>query len=438
MTITHRRILYSVFFLLFFLAAPVLLLATAGYRIDFPRRVLFKTSTIVLSLGTPPDRTLLDGKAIRSRGTTLRLNALTPGIHAIRLEKEGYHPWEKAVSVEAGEAVSLPDIHLIRRAEPRPIAHAVRSFAVSPDQRMLAIVQKKTDALILHNVTDGTDATVFATGMPTALKDAVWSPSGQQLLLRGDPDIWAVLSPFSQNPAAHALLLPRGTERVEWNPMKDGSVFALHDGELLQYEAAEDESVVLEQNVLDWQHHDGALLTLQQMSDGRTAVMNSAHAPEPLAILSRLLSPRFLPSPPRVLTILDAQQQTLTVLDVNDPARRFVLYQHVAFADWSDSGSDLLFGNAMELNTAHRPLEEATVQTITRGSSGLWSATWMQKTPYALANQGASMKIFETSFGNPHQSFTVFTAPQRQAAQIGDKAVLILDAKDDLFSLPVF
>lgn len=438
MTITHRRILYSAFFLMFFIAAPIILLITAGYRIDIPRRTIIKTSTIVVSLRETPDTILLDGKAIRSRGATVRFNALAPGVHTIRLEKGGHHPWEKAVSVEPGEAVSLADIYLIRRTEPQLIAQDVRSFAISPDQRTLAIIHNDPNALILYNIADGSDTQMTAKGLPSALTKAVWSPSGQHLLLRGEPDIWAVLSPFGQNPAARTLLLPKGTERAEWDPSKDGRVVALHGGKLLQYAIAEDTTVVLDRNVLDWQYHDGTLSTLQQTGGGLIAVISGADASEPLALLPGLTEPRFLPSPAKIITILDAQQQVLTLLDADHPANRSVAYQRVTFADWGSDGSDLVFGNAMELNTARKPLQEATTQTITRGSSGFWGAQWLQNTQYVLANQSLAMKVFETALGSPYQSFTAFAAPQRQIAQFGNDSVLIVDANGSLFSLQVF
>lgn len=440
MTVTHRRILYGTFFLLFFLFAPILLLATAGYRIDVSRHTLIKTSTIVLSLQTVPDVIVLDNKARHPRDTTIRFNALTPGIHFLHIEKSGYYPWEKTLSVTSGEAVSLADIHMIRRSASQIVAQTVDAFALSPDQKTIAIVHQQTPSLLtLYDVSNRTETPVVTTGLPDVITDVAWSPSGRQLLLRGDPDIWIILSPFNERPTVQALLIPRGTERVAWDPLQSDDLLMIRNGVLSRWVIADHTATPLAQYVADWVTLSGTLYALQQTNDGHIIISIKANATiNTLVTIPGLLHPAFLPSPSGILTVLDTQQFTLTLVDPSSSPIRTVTYHNTAFASWNASGADLVLGNSVELLTVHHPLDEPNLLTITRMAAGFSSATWLNATPYILVRQRNSVKIYEAAFGSPYQSYTVAPSPQRNATPFnkGDNA-LFLDTKGILVSIPL-
>jgi hypothetical protein len=63
--------------------------------------------------GVPWARLLVDGRGV---GNTPRLDiTLSPGLHRVRLEREGFLAFDTAITVQAAETVWLTDLRLERR-----------------------------------------------------------------------------------------------------------------------------------------------------------------------------------------------------------------------------------------------------------------------------------------------------------------------------------
>ena len=94
-----KRILIIVFIIIFFLGGPLAIFYSRGYRFDWESRKVVKSGG--LSFKTKPEscEIYLDGKP-KKRTDFLFGNAfiknLVPKKYNIRIEKEGYFPWEKS------------------------------------------------------------------------------------------------------------------------------------------------------------------------------------------------------------------------------------------------------------------------------------------------------------------------------------------------------
>lgn len=111
-----RRIVFYSLAVLFFLAAPLLLGYAVGYRFDFSRGVLERTGGIFVKSKNSRVTLFLNGTFLKetsffSNGALLP--EIPPGTHLLRIEKMGFHPWSKTVTVRPTIVTELRNVVLV-------------------------------------------------------------------------------------------------------------------------------------------------------------------------------------------------------------------------------------------------------------------------------------------------------------------------------------
>lgn len=108
-------IIYWLILVTSFLAIGFTLTSRAmGYRYNPLVRAYQKMGMIVID--NPPNNSyfLIDGKS-HFLQETMRLPNILPGIYRVRLEKNGYIPWEKRIEIKPGLVVHLKDVSLFNK-----------------------------------------------------------------------------------------------------------------------------------------------------------------------------------------------------------------------------------------------------------------------------------------------------------------------------------
>ena len=133
MTLRFRRWLFTAFVLAFLIMASVIIPYAFGYKLDPAGFKLQKTGMFVIE--TEPKGALIylnkqlqtskflmfsgnEEKAIKSPA---KLSHITPNTYTVRLELDGYWPWEKELTVKASETTYLEDVKFFKRNLPELI-----------------------------------------------------------------------------------------------------------------------------------------------------------------------------------------------------------------------------------------------------------------------------------------------------------------------------
>jgi len=114
MTIVHKRIIYLSFIFVFFVLSPVLLLYASGFRYNFTRQVIQKTSALAIDSNPDKAQIWLNGKLYKDK-TDTRVTTLLPQEYEVVVGKEGYFNWQRTVSLRASEARFLNQIQLFKK-----------------------------------------------------------------------------------------------------------------------------------------------------------------------------------------------------------------------------------------------------------------------------------------------------------------------------------
>lgn len=133
-----RTVIFFLFLILFIGAAPLALLYSQGYRFDFEDQEIIKTGG--LSVKVKPQvraRVFLNGnrnKRVNGWTYSAFLSSLAPDTYRVELKKEGFHTWQKDLTVPQGKVTEAKNI-LLLSTQPSltPELERVSDFFIAPN-----------------------------------------------------------------------------------------------------------------------------------------------------------------------------------------------------------------------------------------------------------------------------------------------------------------
>lgn len=105
----HRRVRNGIFFVfltIFVIGAPVIVLYTAGYRLNISTWRVQRTGVIAIST-LPRGASVTMNNALIADKTPYVAQRLTPGDYDVLLQKAGYRPWQQHVAVGSGSTTYI-------------------------------------------------------------------------------------------------------------------------------------------------------------------------------------------------------------------------------------------------------------------------------------------------------------------------------------------
>lgn len=139
----QRKILFFSFVFLFLILGPILVLYSFGYRFDFEKKKITQTGGIFVK-GQPKElKIFINGKFVKKTdfffGSALIENLL-PKKYKIRIEKEGFFPWEKELEVEEKKVTEIKNLILFpKNLNLYPIFKNISDFWFSDDGKKIIL-----------------------------------------------------------------------------------------------------------------------------------------------------------------------------------------------------------------------------------------------------------------------------------------------------------
>lgn len=117
MTLRTRRILFFLLLGVFLVLAPLMVVYSLGLTVNFQKKVLEQTGSIFIKSKTPQTSVFLNGTLIKETsffsGSAL-LTGVAPGTYLIRIEKAGYQPWSRIMTVSPSLVTELRSVLLLQ------------------------------------------------------------------------------------------------------------------------------------------------------------------------------------------------------------------------------------------------------------------------------------------------------------------------------------
>ena len=117
MTLQTRRILFFFLLAVFLVLAPLIVVYSLGLTINFQTKALEQTGSIFIKSKTPQTSVFLNGALTKETsffsGSAL-LTGIAPGAYLIRIEKAGYQPWSRIMTVSPSLVTELRSVLLLQ------------------------------------------------------------------------------------------------------------------------------------------------------------------------------------------------------------------------------------------------------------------------------------------------------------------------------------
>jgi hypothetical protein len=231
---TKRAILRWSFIGAFLLVAPIVILATAGYRFNLAKGGLERTGVIIVDSDPRGAAVYLNDRRLAPTTPTKAVRVF-PGSYQLRLEKAGYRPWERDITIESGQTTFVNDATLFSESLPEfERALATDQVTFSPDGRFLAAIVESYGVLEMRivDLRTGLEQTPWRAPADLRVFRFSWSTDGQRLLVERDGGVIPsfVVWDASAPDAAHDLT-NRPFRQAFWS---DNLLYAADSAELYE------------------------------------------------------------------------------------------------------------------------------------------------------------------------------------------------------------
>ncbi len=196
MTKRTRTTLFFALGTIFLLGAPAIILYSQGYRLDWQQPWFSQVGAFYFAVTPTPAEVFIEekliGRTARFVGTTLTKN-FSPGAYHIRIQKYGYHVWEKNLEIFPRKVTEAKHIILLPR-DPAFVflKDNVQAFWLAPNKTE-AILQKSnlqmsgknTWALFLWDMQRNTEYLLYESPrLQSEILDIQWAPNADAFLFR--------------------------------------------------------------------------------------------------------------------------------------------------------------------------------------------------------------------------------------------------------------
>jgi hypothetical protein len=178
-----RKITVSIFFVLFFILAPLLTSYALGYRYDFKSGNIQKNGAFYIKSYPRGAEIFVNDKKNKNKTPTQLVN-IQPGTHNLKVSKDNYVPWVKKLDTYSGETTFAEDIVLFLEDRPKTVlSTGSEKFLLNKDKNKYAFIDNDKRLLI----TDIEQAKIFEISTLDQKYELIdWSIDNQQILFRAE------------------------------------------------------------------------------------------------------------------------------------------------------------------------------------------------------------------------------------------------------------
>ena len=185
-----RRIFFYFLTAIFFIFAPILVMYSIGYRLDWNNKSIVETGVISIDIQPKDAIVYISGVKINKK-LPLQLTNRLPGTYELRIEKIGYKTWEKNIDVKSKQTTYIKDINLLRDLLPIPVFskddRKISYIYPSASGNFLILIIDKNNSKIIELFNLQTKNIYQISRLPENINYSVeWSPFDDSVLISAD------------------------------------------------------------------------------------------------------------------------------------------------------------------------------------------------------------------------------------------------------------
>ncbi len=434
MTLTHRRILYSLFFLIFFITAPIVVLWAEGYKYNFTKNRFEKTGVLFLE-SKPSKAEIYLNNELQDDKTTARLKNLLPDDYQVEIKKQGYQSWQKKLRVYPGQTTFAQYIRLFKQ-DPNPETILLQKIIINsqPTGNVFAFIaeQGQVYKLFLFNLENQALTEVMDLGFKP--DEIVLSPQKTFIILKNKGRVFYI-NLNTKNLVDLSKITKKEITHLRWSEAdRDEIVYAVSQSGLEKMNLISQKSLILlKKPILDFYLIKNSIFFLERTKENillNKTNFNNIQVVETLTSLPISDSYKFYDSPPSYLILLDEKNKILYLINIDlgleqEASPRFIkreekikIFPETSFVKWFKGGKVFLFGNNFEISIYD--LEKMQENLILRLSSEIKKVIWYPVPTHLIYLLADSIKVIET-VGQQRNLCTLINKPNIKDIFVNNK-----------------
>ncbi|MFA6522277.1 MAG: PEGA domain-containing protein [Patescibacteria group bacterium] len=402
-----RRIIFAFFLIFFCIAAPTIVLYTAGFRYDFQEGLVTRTG--VLSLATLPRGASisLDDVAV-DEVTPYIFKHIIPGTYTLGFSKTDYHAWNDEVEIKEGLTTTIRDLLLFKQASPELLFQQdVSRVAPNADGSLVlyTVEEKNERALHLFETTTSKDTTLFTYPTTTDASEMTldWS-AGSSYFLFADLPAKKIAVYDASGTALSSLQEMEAPDYLSWHPSDDRILSAVHEDAIKQLDvssrsgnkevlvsAADSTQILLDASILSFVDNGTYTELRQQIGSTQTLIALLPRSAYTIA----LRQGNYL--------VLTNDNSGFILLDI--AARQPILLEgRGTLFDWLAEESSLLWSDGYELNL-YTPSSHTTTFLL-RQSDAIEYLAWDPTGHAVLFATSSTLSAFDRAIHATNRQIT--------------------------------
>jgi hypothetical protein len=421
MKINKRKTLFSLFILAFFIITPTLILYAMGYNLESGFR-LQKSGILIIKTQPEEAKIYLNGKLeqeffgniIKKNDkyvrTPAKIKNLKPGEYEIRVELDGYWPWQKKLTVRPGETTFAEDIFLFRNENAVLIAEfesGKESFSYK-SKLFSNISANEASVINLEDLSLKNKSLNNGTSSVFQLSEIKWSDNDKRILTN--------TSVFNYESWEKVLdlrpIFGEAETRYAWHSGRDDSLYFSQGNRLFSYDFSNKQSQEII-NLPGLQEFysikdDVLLLANDNGSTALSIIRDNAKNQELLASLP-FSDYSFLETKNEIINLLDKRNKILYLIDSNSSIKPIKdQINGCSIAHWTDD-QRLLYSDGYEIWTY--TLNDQKKELLTRISERINALVWHPSENYVIYSTENSLNILELDRREKHNVININEYP---------------------------
>ncbi|EKD33171.1 MAG: hypothetical protein ACD_76C00078G0008 [uncultured bacterium] len=398
MTRKTRLMLYITFVSLFLITAPLIVLYTAGYTFNFSSGKFVQTGLFTIST-EPRGALIFINSKLQKQRTNALIKNLAPGEYSVRLEKTGYHAWEKRLPIRSKETTPIENILLFLASEP----------IIKLEAKLSSIAKDAGSSTFVFSADNGTTEDIIAYANNTFITIGRYAKTdGETKLIVSKNGTWVAIKLAENNQDKWiAVKQEEKNKTIDISGIVDGKIFEFYSDpvepgifyaitkENLWKIDAENNSaeILLNEPVAGYSSQTG--ITIARNQNGRSEIIRVEQQNEtPLAILPAWAN-EFASARGQYLVVRDKEQSHIAVIDTLSQSEPILLQTSASISEWASDPSDtrLLYSDGFEIHI-YDPRTH-TDELVTRSSELFQDIVWHPSGTFVITAQGGNIQAIE-------------------------------------------
>jgi len=396
----RRRLFYTTFLIFFLIITPLLIMYALGYSFSNGFK-LQKTGILVIASEPKYAKIYLNGELQQDflkrlynkdnyKTTPQKIKDLAPGEYNIKVELDGYWPWEKKLSIWPGQSTFAEDIKLFKKDAPASILQGERNLSINTKQTDILTWNKTEAAIIVLATNEIKNISLGSSTLPDNQK-ADWAPNSDKIILGN------FLIDESHQVTDLKSQIDKQGKNFQWDINSNEYIYYANNTGINKYRV-NDKAVtkILESNNIGSFFAQKDLIYF--LSNEKDATMLSIFNIKENKISKKINLPMsdysFINKDHDLLNIFDEKHDMLYILDINSSFKQLKdSLSNISKNNYWINDTQLLYANDFEIWMYD--LESSRKKLITRISKKITNVAWLPTNGHILFSTANSINVIE-------------------------------------------